>query len=194
MSSHSRREEIRQIAARLFAQQGFKNTTIKHIADAAGVRSATLYHHFSSKEAIVDEILRSFQDDLFGTYQSLLTSSLDPREKLVRAIEASFNATELERDAVTIFENEAEFLGQQPRFGYLAERNADSRAFWTSLLAEGVDSGALRPDLDLDLAYHLIQNTVWVAPRWSRSDGASGTEQIRDGFLAIFFEGATPRA
>lgn len=193
MPSPSRREEIRQIAARLFAQQGFKNTTIKHIADAAGVRSATLYHHFSSKEAIVDEILKSFQDDLFGVYRSLLSSTLNPREKLVQAIEASFNATELQRDAVTIFENEAEFLGQLPQFGYLAERNADSRAFWTSLLSEGVESGTLRSDLDVDLAYHLIQHTVWEAPRWSRSDGASSIELVRDGFLAIFLEGATAR-
>jgi len=193
MPSQSRREEIRQIAARLFAQQGFKNTTVKHIADAAGVRSATLYHHFSSKEAIVDEILKSFQDDLFGIYRSLLGSALDPREKLVQAIEASFNATELQRDAVTIFENEADFLGQLPQFGYLAERNADSRAFWTTLLAEGVESGTLRADLDIDLAYHLIQHTVWEAPRWSRSDGASSIELVRDGFLAIFLEGATPR-
>jgi len=193
MHNHSRRQEIREIAARLFAQQGFKNTTIKHSADRAGVRSSTLYHHFSSKEAIVDEILRVFQTELFGTYESLRVSELEPREKLVKAIEASFDATELQRDAVTIFENEAEFLGQQPAFAYLAERNAESREFWTTLLAEGVEAGDLRKDLDLDLAYHLIQNTVWVAPRWGRSGRESDVAAIRDGFIAIFLEGATPR-
>ena len=192
MPHHSRRQEIREIAARLFAQQGFKNTTIKHIADAAGVRSSTLYHHFSSKEAIVDEILNSFQTELFGTYQSLLNSSLDPREKLIKAIEASFNATELQRDAVTIFENEADYLGQQEKFRYLAARNTESQEFWTKLLSEGVASGALRDDLNLDLAYRLIQNTVWVAPRWS-SNGGVDVAQIRDGFLAIFLDGVAPR-
>ena len=45
----TRREELLAIAASLFAERGFKNTTVRDIADAAGILSGSLYHHFDSK-------------------------------------------------------------------------------------------------------------------------------------------------
>ena len=60
----TRREELLAIAAGLFAERGFKNTTVRDIADAAGILSGSLYHHFDSKEAMVDELLDSFQTEL----------------------------------------------------------------------------------------------------------------------------------
>ncbi len=59
----SRRAELLGIAARLFAERGFKNTTVRDIADAAGILSGSLYHHFDSKESMVDELLDTFQTD-----------------------------------------------------------------------------------------------------------------------------------
>ncbi len=52
--------------------RGFNNTTVRDIADAAGILSGSLYHHFDSKESMVDEILSSFQEELFGTYDAIL--------------------------------------------------------------------------------------------------------------------------
>ena len=60
LDKHDRRGELLAIAAGLFAEKGFKNTTVRDIADAAGILSGSLYHHFDSKESMVDEILRSF--------------------------------------------------------------------------------------------------------------------------------------
>ena len=58
----TRRSELLLIAAELFATKGFKNTTVRDIAEASGILSGSLYHHFDSKESMVDEILRTFQD------------------------------------------------------------------------------------------------------------------------------------
>ncbi len=57
----NRRDELLGIAATLFAERGFRNTTVRDIADAAGILSGSLYHHFDSKEAMVDELLDTFQ-------------------------------------------------------------------------------------------------------------------------------------
>src|SRR5262249_57938903 len=45
-----RREEILAIAAKIFADKGYASTTVREIADAAGILSGSLYHHFDSKE------------------------------------------------------------------------------------------------------------------------------------------------
>src|SRR6188472_3512711 len=136
----TRRDELLQIAARLFAERGFRNTTVRDIADAAGILSGSLYHHFDSKESMVDEILSTFQEELFGQYDQILTSDADPRVKLEQAVRVSFDA---------IFQNDAAYLGTLDGFGYLAERHAQSREVWMRLLREGAGAGVLRDDLDL---------------------------------------------
>lgn len=78
----SRREELLDIAGRLFAERGFRNTTVRDIADAAGILSGSLYHHFDSKEAMVDELLENFQSRLFVTYDEIVASDRSPRAKV----------------------------------------------------------------------------------------------------------------
>src|SRR4051812_17417731 len=142
----SRRDELLRIAAGLFAEKGFKNTTVRDIADAAGILSGSLYHHFDSKESMVDEILQTFQVELFAAYDEVIASDADARTKIERAVRLSFQAIDQHRHEVAIFQNEADYLGAFERFGYLAQRNAQSREVWMTLLNEGVKTGALRAD------------------------------------------------
>jgi TetR/AcrR family transcriptional regulator, cholesterol catabolism regulator len=187
--SETRREELLAIAAGLFAERGYRNTTVRDIADAAGILSGSLYHHFDSKESMVDEILRSFQEELFGEYDAILASDDDARTKLERAVRVSFAAIHDHRAEVAIFQNEADQLGTLDRFGYLAERNAQSRDVWMTLLREGVASGALRDDLDVELVYRFLRDTVWVAVRWYRPGGGLSHEAVADQYLTILLDG-----
>ena len=168
VSTPTRRGELLRIAAELFATKGFKNTTVRDIADASGILSGSLYHHFDSKESMVDEVLSTFQEELFGKYDEILAGDEDARTKLERAVRVSFEAIDQHPHEVAIFQNEADYLGGFERFGYLAERNAQSRNVWMTLLTEGVKSGVLRADLDIELTYRFIRDTVWVAVRWYR--------------------------
>lgn len=59
----TRRTEILQTAASLIASSGLR-TSLQEIADAAGILPGSLYHHFESKEAILVELIRRYQDDL----------------------------------------------------------------------------------------------------------------------------------
>ena len=187
--SNNRRAELLQIAAGLFADKGFKNTTVRDIADASGILSGSLYHHFDSKESMVDEILSTFQAELFGEYDEILAGDDDARTKLEKAVRVSFEAIDQHRHEVAIFQNEADYLGTFERFGYLAERNAQSRDVWMRLLTEGVESGALRDDLDVELVYRFIRDTVWVAVRWYRPGGALSHDVVADQYLTILLDG-----
>ena len=185
----SRREELLRIAAQLFAERGFKNTTVRDIADAAGILSGSLYHHFDSKEAMVDEILSTFQESLFASYDEILASSLSPRERIEAAVRLSFEAIDQHHAEVAIFQNEAEQLGRLERFAYLADRNEQSRAVWMRLLKDGVKSGALRRDLDIELVYRFIRDTVWVAVKWYRPGGKLTHATVADQYLTILLDG-----
>lgn len=185
----SRRDELLAIAAEQFAQRGFRGTTVRHIADAAGILSGSLYHHFDSKESMVDEILRTFQDDLFGRYDEILASSADPRAKLEQAVRVSFEAIDQHHSEVAIFQNDAAYLATLDGFDYIEQRHAQSREVWMTLLRSAASAGALRPDLDLDLVYRFIRDTVWVAVNWYRPGGSLSADQVADQYVTILLEG-----
>ena len=185
----TRREELLAIAARLFASKGFRNTTVRDIADAAGILSGSLYHHFDSKESMVDEILRTFQDELFGQYDEILASDDDARTKLERAVLVSFETIDRHHDEVAIFQNDAAYLLTFERFAYLGDRNQQSREVWLTLLQSGIDAGVLRDDLDLELTYRFIRDTVWVAVSWYRPGGRRTHTEIAQQYLTILLDG-----
>jgi AcrR family transcriptional regulator len=185
----SRRQELLAIAARLFAERGFKNTTVRDIADAAGILSGSLYHHFDSKESIVDELLDSFQQALWREYDAIEASDLTPRQKLEAVVRTSFDAIDRHHSEVAIFQTDAAYLSSFDRFAYLGERNTRFRTLWTGLLRQGVASGELRADLNVELVYRFLRDTVWVAVRWYRPGGDLTPEQVADQYLHILLEG-----
>jgi AcrR family transcriptional regulator len=188
----SRREELLAIAARLFAERGFKNTTVRDIAEAAGILSGSLYHHFDSKESMVDELLDTFQTQLWKQYDAITDSDLSPRAKLEAVVRASFDAIDHHHSEVAIFQNDAAYLMTFERFAYLHERNVRFRELWTGLLEAGVRSGELRADLDVELVYRFLRDTVWVAVRWYRPGGELSPADVADQYLKILLEGLQP--
>ena len=189
MTSTTRREELLSIAAGLFAERGLRATTVRDIADSAGILSGSLYHHFASKEAIVDEILRGFLDALFGEYRRIVEAGLGPRETLELLVRASFEAIHRDRNEVAIYQDELKHLRGNSRFDYLRERNTEFREMWTDVLTRGMATGEFRGDLDVRLTYRFLRDTVWVAVRWYRPDDDNDHAAIADQYLNIVLDG-----
>jgi AcrR family transcriptional regulator len=57
MASDERREQILHVAMRLFAEHGFRGTTTKEIAQAAGVSEAMVFRHFANKDELYHAII-----------------------------------------------------------------------------------------------------------------------------------------
>lgn len=72
------REQILDTATRLFLQQGYEHTTIQNIIDQlGGLTKGAVYHHFSSKEAILNAVAaRIFENNsLSATWQKIAVST-----------------------------------------------------------------------------------------------------------------------
>jgi AcrR family transcriptional regulator len=187
----SRRDELLELAATMFAERGLRATTVRDIADSAGILSGSLYHHFSSKEEMVDELLRGFLDWLFDRYQEIVATEPNPLERLKGLFMASFEAIEDRHAQVVIYQDEAKRLSSQPRFSYVEDRNKEQRKMWLDLLNQGVEEGYLRPDIDVDLVYRFIRDTTWVSVRWYQPGGPLTAEDVGRQYLAIVLGGIT---
>jgi TetR/AcrR family transcriptional regulator, cholesterol catabolism regulator len=188
-----RRQELLDVSARLFAERGYGATTVRDIADEAGILSGSLYHHFGSKEEIVDEILSTFLDELFTGYRRIMAQDLGARQKLEAVVVESFESIDKHHAAVAIFQNEASKLAQSPRFSYLNDRGQEFRELWQQILQDGVRSGAFRAGLDIDLVFRFIRDTVWVAVRWYRPGGRLSAHTVAAQYLDIVLDGISGR-
>jgi AcrR family transcriptional regulator len=187
----SRRDELLELAATMFAARGLRATTVRDIADSAGILSGSLYHHFKSKEEMVDEVLRGFLDWLFARYQEIVDTEPNPLERLKGLFMASFEAIEDRHAQVVIYQDEAKRLSDQARFSYVEERNKEQRKMWMDVLNQGIEEGYFRPDIDVDLVYRFIRDTTWVSVRWYQPGGPLTAEQVGRQYLTIVLGGIT---
>jgi AcrR family transcriptional regulator len=185
----ARREEILAIAAELFAEKGFATTTVREIADTAGILSGSLYHHFDSKESMVDEILRTFLDDILGRYRAAVAGSDDPAKILRKLVRAAFSALGTHRAAVAVMINEFNLLVQYPRFAYLREGADETERLWAGVVERGITTGVFRSDIDPRMIYRFMRDAIWVSVRWYRPDGRDSPEQIADLYLDVLLDG-----
>ena len=185
-----RRADVVQLAGELFAQKGYRATTVREIADAAGILSGSLYHHFDSKESIGDEILSGFINDVLADYRAAVTSGGSPREVLEQIVRSTSQTLARHRPALAMLQNDWSYFSAQPRFGYLRKALKEIESTWIAQLERGIADGAFRADLDPALTYRLLRDVLWIPSAW-RGTGRYPTDQVVDAFLRLLFDGIT---
>jgi len=95
--SERSREAILQAALRLFSRQGYRGTSIREIADGAGLSTGNVYHHFADKEALfttlLDQYWAAIDSPDFPFNRALAAGAFpDDLEALARATEESVRA------------------------------------------------------------------------------------------------------
>lgn len=87
--AEERRNEILDTADELFALKGFDGTSTNDILEKVGIARGTLYHHFKSKEDIMDALIERYSARLLGAAQSIAADKNIPVvERIIRVVMA----------------------------------------------------------------------------------------------------------
>ena len=179
-----------QLAGELFAQKGYRATTVREIAEAAGILSGSLYHHFDSKESIGDEILSGFINDVLTDYRAAAATGGSPRQVLEQIVRSTSQTLPRHRAALAMLQNDWSYFSTQPRFGYLRKALGEIERTWVTQLERGQETGAFRADLDARLTYRLLRDVLWIPSQWRLAEGYSAA-QVEEGLLRLLFDGIT---
>lgn len=188
-----RRQRILVTAAELFARKGVAATTVRQIADQVGILSGSLYHHFESKEAIMDEILSAYLTDLRSRYRQAPSNEIDPRVRLQHLVRTSLEAAAAHPHATEICQNEANYLRAAERFGYLRSGAREVQSIWVEAISDGVDQGVFRADLDPAMCYRLIRDMLTLSVRWFRPTHNYSVERFAEECTALLLDGLAGR-
>ena len=165
------REAILEVAGRLLARDGPEGLSVSKVAQLAGVNRGTAYHHFQTREQLVQETTAWVSErlcvEVFGELSTgdVSTVRLDPRQ---------------------VTENLTRFAMENPEFGpvwlfqVLNSRKPSEDPFWNLYKAHidnFVRSDLAQPGIDAEVHAVVTLVGVFLWPVWARSHSRTGKER-----------------
>jgi AcrR family transcriptional regulator len=173
---HGRAADIYLAAAELMVQNGFGGTSISDIAKAVGMTKAGLYHHISSKQDMLFQIMQHAMNVLEQAAVEPARQVEDPEERLRTIIELHIRAIFVYGSASTVLFSEVHHLDPSQKETIIARVQGYKR-FIRETLLEMDDAGKLR-DLDIDVATRHILHTIVGVARWYKPGADQGDDHV----------------
>lgn len=182
----TRKEEVINVAARLFAAKGYHATTLDQIAEEIGVTKPALYYYVTSKEDILRTIINRIMEPMEEATK-VGRSALPPREKMGKIIWllVKFNAERKETSLIAL--EQANIL---PKRSYDAfrRRQEELQRIVEQTFNEGIEQGCFAK-LDPKVACLAIMAVANSPYRWYSSKGRMTPRKIADQFIKLLENG-----
>lgn len=174
--------DVQRAAVALFAKKGFAATGIRELGGAAGLNSATLYHHVGGgKEELLATIMRTCLDELLRAGRHATAISSDPTEQLIALIAAHVGFSALNPLTAWVTDQEMRSLSGGNLTSLVAMRD-DYESLFSAALERGVRTGAF--DLtDIALARLAILEMCNGVAHWFHRDGRLTVAEVQTRFV-----------
>lgn len=180
------RAGILAVAVAAFNEHGYDATSIAMLAERLGLSKSAVYHHFASKEAMLEAAL----DDALGGLEAVLAEpggfAGPPAERLRHVVLGAVHVLVDRLPQVTLL--------LRLRGNTVVEREAlrRRRAFdkaMQALVRDAQEAGDVRADVDPRILERLLFGMVNSIVDWYRPGGEEGAEQLAADVLAVAFDG-----
>jgi AcrR family transcriptional regulator len=181
------RERVIDVAAQLFARNGYASTGVAQIGEAAQLAKGALYYYIESKDALLAAIHDRVMDPLLAEGKKIFELELSAPARLTLLSESLMFQIVHRRDHVRVFLHEYHQLQGESRARFHAKRTA-FESYVTRLLAEGTAAGDLEVrDLRLTtLAWLNLHNYTY---QWIQQESRVPYEVLSAQYCDIFFRG-----
>jgi AcrR family transcriptional regulator len=164
LKAPQRREQLIEVATKLFAKFGYEATTTAAIAEAAKVTEPILYRHFKSKQELFIAIARAMSQQTLDSWQHLIDRAADPAEQ-IRLIAREFpeHLNQLS-DAYHVLHGALATSRDRKVMAVIREHYEDIETFFCAIVRAGQEKGIFRNDLDPKVpAWQLINVGIGYA-------------------------------
>ena len=141
LKAAQRREQLIDVATKLFAKSGYDATTTADIAKTAGVTEPILYRHFESKQELFVAIVRNVSATTMKGWNDLITGIDDPSEKLRRVCEAMPDHIKKYGDAYHVLHGALATTTDKKVIAVMKEHYRQIEGFFGKIVADGQKAG-----------------------------------------------------
>jgi AcrR family transcriptional regulator len=185
------RSEIIQAAAQIFREKGYHGASMQDIADAVGLQKASLYHHVSSKQEILGEILDQALERLIADLEPIVRAPLPAEERLRQAVRLYLQRLSENVDLAAVLLLEYRSLEPPLRTEHIRRRDR-YEALWRRIIHDGIAEGAFAASDETATTFALLGVQNWSIT-WYRPGGRFTPGQLAELYADLFLEGLRPR-
>jgi AcrR family transcriptional regulator len=161
-----RPQELLKAALEVFARNGYRNTTLEEIGEAAGVTKGAIYHYFANKESLLLAVIEHYQKSTFTRAEEGIRNRRVPASTRIRLlIRKVFSDTEGRRDLLALL-----VRGVTQEIPSVHERWMRGPVhLWTlvsRLVEEGQARGEFRMDADGEVGARVLVSGLMLQLMW----------------------------
>jgi AcrR family transcriptional regulator len=186
----SKREEIIQVASRLFSLKGYNATSLQDIAAEVGLHKTSLFHYFKNKEEILMEVMEiSFKEYTDILNDSVKNGTISAEEKFRLALEEQVSVICKYKHYINVALNEIKSLTPENRGKYTRTRNDYGKHFEKIIREVQADEkSSLFKGIDQKIiTLGILGMCNWII-KWYRKDGPLTPKEISDIFFKMITE------
>jgi AcrR family transcriptional regulator len=183
----SRKDEIRNAAAKLFGEKGFAASSVRDIANAVGLGAASLYNHMDSKDDLLTTICFRCAESFSEGMETIDESTHTPLEKIEALIRLHIQIALHDKSSITVFNDEWKHL-QEPFLTSFLQLRRMYESTYLRIIREGMDQ-QLIASRDPQLVYQLILSSL----RWLHQPGLkklkANENEITEQIISLLIKG-----
>ena len=176
--------EVMDAAAKVFARRGYHGASTQDIADVLGIRQASLYYYFDSKEAALEAVCANGVEDYALRAQSVFRSSERSSEKVAQLVVHHLAPMAERLDYTVVFLRERRFLPATARKRIRTIEVRYERII-QRIIAQGIDAGEFRADLDTRMAALALLGLGNSAALWFGREPGVTLERITQSYVDL---------
>lgn len=185
-----RRDQLLDLASRLFSSRGYHGTSMQHIAEGLGILRGSIYAHIASKEDLLFDIVDRGADRFISRMEEVVASDVPPEQKVRMALAAHMTTVAEHMEASTVFINEWRFLSDDRRLEILAKRDL-YESLVREIVEEGIEWGTFPESIEPKFAAILILSVANWLYQWFEPSGSLSPQEIADNFADMILNGLT---
>jgi AcrR family transcriptional regulator len=179
--------EMKKVISKLFAQNGYRSTSMREIARHMGMNQASLYYYFKNKEDMLFKLMNDSMDEALTTLEDICASDLSPVDKLNEVLSVYTRFYAGDQDRLVLLVNEIDSLGEDHR-EMLRQKERRYLHLIRSILQELTDQHKMKP-VDSGVAAFAFFGMVHYTIKWYNAQGSIGVDKLSEIFLEIFTRG-----
>ncbi|MGD8990036.1 MAG: TetR/AcrR family transcriptional regulator [Desulfobacterales bacterium] len=193
VDKNNKYHQILEAAVKVFAGQGFHQSTVAQIAKEAGVADGTIYLYFKSKNDILVQFFRFRTKQVFESFREAVFEAETSTDKLRNLVRRHLTEFQRDRDGAVVYQVETH---QNSRLAeaQIKEMSKMYRDLISEIIEQGQQEGAIRKDLYVGLVKRFIIGAVdEVINTWLHAEEDYDLISMADPLVELFIKGIEQR-
>ncbi|WP_121908003.1 TetR/AcrR family transcriptional regulator [Ulvibacter antarcticus] len=183
----TRKEEIVSVASQLFKEKGYNAVSMRDIAQAMGIKAASLYNHITGKQEILSTLILKVAYEFTSGMSSVLDKPTRPLQKIEDLIILHIDVTVNYSEGLAALNNDWMHLENQDLDAFVKMRE-DYEANFRSIIKEGIEVGEFKPRHPEVILFSIL-STLRTLHLWFQKRGKLDVNVLKKDMVEVLIKG-----